>query len=169
MRIGVARIPAHGFTQPVDRRGRVLIHPIGVSEVEEVIRLHGIALRRFGEPVRRPARLRLRRRGSLELHDAEVVQGFGATGFLGQRTQSVERIVEALQGQLGDTGTQSGLRRQRRSRRDGVCGGKCFFVLPLVGGTPATRRVAAGRRLALRRWLWRAARSACRVCPRPGP
>ena len=68
MRIPVTRIAAHGFPQPVDRRLRILVDPIGVAEIEEQIAVARIELGCLVEVKRRATRRRIR--GTAQLGDA---------------------------------------------------------------------------------------------------
>jgi hypothetical protein len=53
MRIAVRGIAADALAQPVDRRLRVVLLPVGVAQVEEVIRVVRIDLGRLLEVERR--------------------------------------------------------------------------------------------------------------------
>ena len=53
MRVAVGGIAPHRLAQPVDRRLRIALQPVGVAEVEDVVGVVRVGVRRLVEVVRR--------------------------------------------------------------------------------------------------------------------
>ena len=111
MRVGVGRIAAHSFAQPVDRRLRVVLLPVRVPEVEHVIGIGRVGFGRLVEVVRRQPLPRLGRRAAAQLHDAEIVQHRRRRRRVEQRLERRKRIVVLLELQLRQAGAEPRLAR----------------------------------------------------------
>ena len=147
VRVAVGRIAAHRFAQPVDRRRRVALVPVGVAEIEEVVGLARIGFGRLVEVVRRQAGLRRRRRAA-----AGRRRGCSATSASAARRQRLERrerVVVPLQVELRQAGEKTRAPRprrvggNRRHRRE-----RALVLALLVVDVPQRQPRAVERRLA---------------------
>ena len=95
---GVGRAQPHRFAEPVAGRRRVAFQPVGVAEVEEVVRVERIEGAGLAEIPRRAGRTR-ERRGGPESRDAHVVQDQrrGRAGVQGRERLPGRGVVAQLQ------------------------------------------------------------------------
>ena len=103
MRVAVGGVAPDGFAQPIDRRLGVAAGPVGISEIEKIVRIVGIELRRLGEIVGGLASLR-RHCTAPKLHDAKVVEHGRGRSIISQCFKPRERFVVTFQVELRQRG-----------------------------------------------------------------
>src|SRR3954447_1478745 len=110
VRVAIGGVTSQRFTQPVDRPLRIAVQGIGVSHVEQEVRIVRLGVRRLGEVVSRLPRVC--RRPASHLDDTQIVEDGCARRLVLQRLQRGERLVILPHPEQGDCGKKAGSTRR---------------------------------------------------------
>ena len=95
MRLAIGGIPAHGLAQPENRRLRIFLRPVGVAQIEVVVRIVLVELERLIEVITSRARFAASRAAASESRrccSSAVAEG--------DRSASVRSVANASSSRL---------------------------------------------------------------------